>query len=135
MAAALQFDRSSSPLLVLSAVVYGRGMPKDRNITGAAGVYFAAAELSQLGWIAALTRRYAPRTDVLAQRADSSRTVGIQVKTRLSGWFQLGRSIPLPSSEGANEWFVLISLHGPGARPDFYIVPRKPRRSTGLLRQ
>ena len=28
------------------------------------------------------------------------------------------------SPENGNEWFVLVSLHGPGARPDFYVAPR-----------
>lgn len=91
-------------------------------ITGAAGAYSVTAELSQRGWIASPTWGNAPRTDVLAQRADGSRMAAIQVKTRRTGTFAVGN--PAPSPEQANEWFVMVSLNGPGQRPDFYVIPR-----------
>jgi hypothetical protein len=99
-------------------------MRKTTAITGAAGAYFVLAELSQLGWAASPTWGNAPRTDVLAQRADGARIIAIQVKTRLSGSFHIGQKGETPSAQRSNEWFVLVSLHGPGQRPDFYVVPR-----------
>jgi hypothetical protein len=92
-------------------------------ITGAAGAYFVVAELSQLGWAASPTWGNAPRTDVLAQKADGSRVAAIQVKTRRSGSFQIGEKAEKPST-AANEWFVLVALNGAGVRPDFYVLPR-----------
>ena len=100
-------------------------------ITGAAGAYFVVAELSQLGWAASPTWGNAPRTDVLAQRA-GSRMAAIQVKTRLSGSFHIGQKGESPSPAGGNEWFVLVSLHGAGQRPDFYIA--SPPWSTVAIR-
>lgn len=92
-------------------------------ITGAAGAYFVVAELSQLGWAASPTWGNAPRTDVLAQKADGSRVAAIQVKTRLSGSFQIGEKAETPSTVDG-EWFVLVALNGAGVRPDFYVLPR-----------
>ena len=96
----------------------------DTSITGAAGAYFVVAELSQRGWVASPTWGNAPRTDVLAQAADGSSLVSIQVKTRNTGSFQLGSKGEQPSSRDGNEWFILVSLKAPGEFPDFYVVPR-----------
>jgi hypothetical protein len=93
-------------------------------ITGAAGVYSVAAELSVRGWIASLTWGNAPRTDILAQRLDPPLVAAIQVKTRLTGDFQVGKSGEKAAPADSNEWYVLVSLREPGERPDFYVVPR-----------
>jgi hypothetical protein len=93
-------------------------------VTGAAGAYYVAAELSVRGWIASLTWGGAPRTDVLAQRVEPPLTATIQVKTRLRGDFQVGVAGEHPAPTGSNEWYVLVSLGSPGERPDFYVVPR-----------
>jgi hypothetical protein len=50
-------------------------------ITGAAGEYFAAAELSARGWVATISVRGATATDVLAQHAASGRLIAVQTKT------------------------------------------------------
>jgi hypothetical protein len=104
-------------------------VPAATAITGAAGAYYVVAELSQRGWIASPTCGNAPRTDILAQEAEGTRVAAIQVKARspqTRPWILLGGGgkIPDPGAEGGNEWFVLVSLHGPGLRPDFHIVPR-----------
>ncbi len=52
------------------------------NITGVAGEYFVAAELSRRGWIATLTLKNTPHIDVIATKPDGSWSVNIQVKTR-----------------------------------------------------
>ena len=96
----------------------------ETQTTGAAGAFFVAAELAQRRWNASLTFGNAPRTDVLAQTADGARVIGIQVKTRRSGDFQLGVHSEERPPRGADEWFVLTSLYELGQRPDFYVVPR-----------
>ena len=50
-------------------------------LTGVAGEYFVAAELSRRGFVASLTLRNTRGIDVLASNADATRSVGIQVKT------------------------------------------------------
>jgi hypothetical protein len=99
-------------------------MRGESQLVGAAGAYYVAAQLSERGWIASLTWGDAPRTDVLAQRLDLKTRAAIQVKTRKTGQFQLGKAAEMPSPRGANEWFVLVDLGGPRKRPDFYVVPR-----------
>jgi hypothetical protein len=109
-------------------------------ITGAAGEYFVAAELSARGWIATISVRGAPGTDVLAQHAETGRLIAVQTKTAGPGMtdFQLGGStktdvdadgnrIPLHDEIPAkddNEWFVFVGLKEPGERPDYFVVPR-----------
>ena len=47
------------------------------NITGVAGEYFVAAELSRRGWIAAMTIKNTPNIDVIATTLDGRRTLNI----------------------------------------------------------
>ncbi len=49
-----------------------------------AGEYFVAAELSRRGYIATLTLRNARGIDIVVADPDSTRSVGIQVKTSQS---------------------------------------------------
>jgi hypothetical protein len=109
-------------------------------ITGAAGEYFAAAELSARGWIATISVRGAPATDVLAQHAQTGRLIAVQTKTAGPGMtdFQLrgstkadldadGHRIPLGDeilAKGDNEWFVFVGLKELRERPDYFVVPR-----------
>jgi Holliday junction resolvase-like predicted endonuclease len=55
------------------------------NITGVAGEYFVAAELSRRGWIATMTIKNTPNIDVIATTIDGKRSINIQVKTRSIG--------------------------------------------------
>lgn len=94
------------------------------GLTGAAGEYFVAAELSLRGWLATVTIKNAPGTDVLAQKAGTGVTVAIQTKTASYGMnFQLNAKCETPSVT-SNEWYVFVKLHEERTRPSFYIVPR-----------
>src|SRR4051794_2804505 len=96
----------------------------DRALTGAAGEYFVAAELSRRGWLATVTIKNAPRTDVLARRLDSPRLIAIQSKTSASG----NQNVRLSERDEApalgDEWFVCVALGDPDALPTYYVVPR-----------
>ena len=52
-----------------------------KGLTGVAGEYFVAAELSRRGYIASITLRNTRGIDILASNADATRQVAIQVKT------------------------------------------------------
>ena len=91
-------------------------------ITGATGLYYAAAALSERGWLVTPTLGNAPRTDLLVQHPDQHRAVAIQVKTKTGKDFQLGGVDPSPV--GADEWCLLIALREVGERPTIYVVPR-----------
>jgi hypothetical protein len=95
------------------------------SLIGAAGEYLVAAELSSRGWLATVTIKNAPGTDVLAQHLDSGTVVSIQTKTTAGlGSFVVGAKDESPS-KGDHEWYVLVVLDAPIThRPSFYVVPR-----------
>jgi hypothetical protein len=83
-----------------------------------------AAELSLLGWLATVTIKNAPATDVLARNLATGRVVAIQTKTAsLGNKFRLGPKDEVPSAAD-NEWYVFVGLAASGERPTFFVVPR-----------
>lgn len=54
-------------------------------LSGIAGEYFVAAELSRRGFIAAVTLRNTRGADILVSRTDSEKSATIQVKTIQTG--------------------------------------------------
>lgn len=95
--------------------------PQSKQLTGAAGEYFVAAELSRLGWAASITPKGVPETDVLAWHLDSKRLVAVQVKTATApSRFRLHErnETPIPS-----HWFVLVRLGDEMSRPEFFVLP------------
>jgi len=101
--------------------------PNERRptgLTGAAGEYYVAAELSLRCWLASVTIKNAPGTDVLARHPDSGRVLTIQTKTSSAGnKFTLGEKDERPA-QGHNEWYILVGLAAAGERPSFFLVPR-----------
>lgn len=93
------------------------------GLVGAAGEYLVAAQLSLRGWLATVTIKNAPGTDVLAQH-ETGPMVAIQTKTKTSGpHFQLAQKDERAGR--SNEWYVLVGVesgHFDSAR--FYVVPR-----------
>jgi hypothetical protein len=101
-------------------------MERDRILTGVAGEYFVAAELSRRGYLASITLRNTKGVDVLCSNADASRSVGIQVKTaagRKRSWILRAKSEEVHAE---NLFYVFVNidynLHAP---PDFTVVPSK----------
>lgn len=96
-------------------------------LSGIAGEYFVAGELSRMGYIATITLRNTAHTDVLA--SDGKKAVSIQIKTRCvekaDGW-DLGNK-PLECSEANNNIFyvlVAISSDPKHKEIDYYIIPK-----------
>jgi hypothetical protein len=96
------------------------------NITGVAGEYFVAAELSRRGWIATITLKNTPNIDVIATTLDGSRSLNIQVKTRSignrQGWI-LNKGIET-LAPGDNFYIAFVDLIGIDEKPDYYIIPK-----------
>jgi hypothetical protein len=94
------------------------------GLVGAAGEYFVAAELSRRNWLATVTIKNAPGTDVLAQHAETGRVIAIQTKTTLSGdAFMLSQKDEAATTE-TNQFFVLVRMDDLVGRPRFWIMPR-----------
>lgn len=91
------------------------------GLTGAAGAYFVAAELSRQGYIATLTMRNARGVDLLVANATATRSVSIQVKTRQDSarkWILDSRAETLVAD---TLFYVLVNLNGQQA-PSFHVV-------------
>jgi hypothetical protein len=93
--------------------------------TGAAGEFHSAAQLSQRGWATSILLGNAPRTDILAQHAETGTAISVQSKAANGGGdFQVGAKGEIPSKPGQSEWFIFIALSTAEQRPEFFIVPR-----------
>lgn len=93
-------------------------------LSGIAGQFFVAAEISRKGHIATLTLRNTRGIDMLAARADASASVGVQVKTNQGSekvWILDKKS---EESGSENLVYIFVNLNS-GASPTFHVVPSK----------
>lgn len=93
------------------------------GLSGIAGEYFVAAELSRRGYIASLTLRNTKGIDILASNTDATKSVGIQVKANQKHGKDWMLNQKVESDIATNLFFVFIRLNNLDA-PDYYIVPR-----------
>jgi hypothetical protein len=95
-----------------------------RGLAGTAGEYLVAAQLSLRGWLATVTLKNAPGTDVLAQHQDTGVICAIQTKTMTASKdFRLTTKDERPAR--GNEWFVLVDLKGTyGDETEYFVLPR-----------
>ncbi|MCK6593649.1 MAG: hypothetical protein L6Q33_00450 [Bacteriovoracaceae bacterium] len=95
------------------------------NISGIAGEYFVAAELSRLGFIASLTLKNTQGIDILVSTRETDKSFAIQVKTtqgKKKEWMLNEKSENL---KGKNFLYVFVRLKELGELPEFHIVPSK----------
>lgn len=93
-------------------------------LSGVAGEYFVAAELSRMGYMASLTLRNA-NIDIQVSNDDATRYIGIQVKTNHNDrktWL-VGKKAEEYHAE--NLYYIFVNLKDKHSRPDYYIVPSK----------
>ena len=93
------------------------------GVSGSAGEYYVAAQLSHRGFLATITNRNAESVDVLAARPNSGRALKLQVKTSQSSKAQWVLREKDEEFRGAGFFYVFVTLHEAKQRPDFYIVP------------
>jgi len=97
-------------------------MAIDKVLTGIAGEYFVAAELSRRGYIAALTQRNTAGVDLLASSADGSRSVSIQVKTTTGKRASWRLSSKSEKVKDKNLFYVFVRLNSVNEMPDYYVA-------------
>jgi hypothetical protein len=94
-----------------------------KGLSGIAGEYFVAAELSRRGFMASVTLRNSDSIDIHASSPDIDSIFAIQVKTQQSSV----RSWPLSQKAetliSPNLFYVFVSFRGILERPDYFIVP------------
>ena len=95
------------------------------TLSGVAGEYLVAGELTRRGYVASLTLRNTRGIDILASDQDATKSVGIQVKTIQGGsrkWMLTKKSIEARTA-AKNLVFVLVRLPRSGPA-EFHVVPR-----------
>jgi hypothetical protein len=95
----------------------------NKILTGIAGEYFVAAELSRRGYVASLTLRNTRGIDILASNTDATKSVGIQVKANSGKKPQWILGQKAESDVAENLFCVFVNLNGSGP-PEYYVVPR-----------
>ena len=93
-----------------------------KGLSGVAGEYFVAAELSRRGYIASITLRNSKGVDILATGEDDLRSVNIQVKTNQNSNKSWLLSRKAESVESETLFYVFVSLNGPDGTPDYHVV-------------
>lgn len=96
-------------------------------LSGIAGEYFVAAELTRRGYVATITLRNTAGIDILASNMDASKSAGIQVKTKKGqkGEWVLGEKAEHVS--GRNLFYVFVRLNHLD-NPEYYVVPSTDTR-------
>jgi hypothetical protein len=92
-------------------------------LTGVAGEYFVAAELSRRGYIASISLRNTRGIDILATNQAATRSITIQCKTNQGGarsWMLTEKS---ENFFAADHYYVFVALGPATERPRFHIVP------------
>jgi hypothetical protein len=94
------------------------------GLSGVAGEYFVAAELSRRGYIATVTLRNARGVDILAVRDDGSgrAPVQIQVKTNQGHAKSWVLSKKAEDLQADTLFYAFVSLNGLDGAPEYHIV-------------
>ena len=95
------------------------------GLSGTAGEYFVAAQLSSLGHVASINLKNTKAVDILVMNESGTRQVMIQVKTGQGSerrWMLTMKSETLIND---NLFYVFVNLISLEALPEFYIVPSK----------
>ncbi len=93
-----------------------------KGLTGIAGEYYAAAELSVRGFMAAVTLRNNESIDILAYRQADGKQFAIQVKTVRHGSPKWPLNKKAESDFKDNKFYIFVQLKSDLTRPDFYII-------------
>ncbi len=96
-----------------------------KGLTGIAGEYYAAAELSIRNYMAAITLRNNDSVDILACRQSDLKTFSIQVKTINAKYTKWPLNKKAEDLKGDNLFYIFVHLRENNQRPDFHIVPSK----------
>ncbi len=98
----------------------------DSILTGVAGEYFVAAELSKRGYIASITLKNTRGIDILVSNRNATKSVGIQVKAikyaTTRSWMLNEKA---ENYYADNLFYIFVNLKEKNQRPDFFIVPSR----------
>ena len=90
---------------------------------GIAGEYFVAAELSRRGYLCSVTLKNTKGVDILVSNEDSSKLIGVQVKTNNSSRKRWLLSQKNEEQKKINFIYIFVNLVALNNLPEFYIAP------------
>lgn len=94
-------------------------------LSGVAGEYYVAAELSKQGHIASITLRNTKGVDILCSNESASKNIGIQVKTNRGSKREWVLNQKAEQFYSDNLFYVFVNLNDNQSAPDYFIVPGK----------
>lgn len=94
-------------------------------LTGAAGEYFVAAQLSRLGYVASINLKNTKGVDILVMNEDGTRSAMIQVKTHQGSGRKWILSNKAESTPSERMFYVFVDLNGIEGTPEYFIVPAR----------
>jgi len=92
-------------------------------LSGVAGEYYVAAELTARGYIASITLRNTKGVDILCSNEDASKSVAIQVKTNRRSTRDWVLNQKSEDYYADNLFYVFVNLNEGVKAPDYFIVP------------
>jgi len=95
----------------------------EKILSGVAGEYFVAGELSRRGYLASITLRNTRDIDILVASADASRSVAIQVKTNQGNKPEWVLTKKVEQLNDPGIFYIFVNLNGVAEKP---IFPRCP---------
>jgi len=96
-----------------------------KGLTGIAGEYFVAGELSRRGIMASITLRNNDSIDIHASTGEGKHLIAIQVKTNQSGRRSWALGVKAETLKAENLFYVFVSLKGVKERAEYFIIPSK----------
>jgi Holliday junction resolvase-like predicted endonuclease len=97
-------------------------MKLSKQISGIAGEYYVAAELSRRGYLAAITLRNSEGIDILVSNIEGSKLVSIQVKTTQNKekWIL---SKKIENEKSKNKFFIFVKIPNDiNSKPEYHII-------------
>ena len=95
----------------------------ESGLSGVAGEYFVAGELSRRGYLAALTLKNTRGVDILVSNSSASKACTIQVKTNQGHsehWVLTNKADDFHSP---GHFYVLVNLGTHTGQPEYFIYP------------
>ena len=111
-------------------------MPRDKVITGAAGAYYVAFQLSAQGYAVGLTTYGTKAIDLFVANPDTRKSITIQTKTMFEdasqswGWKWYVNKKVIHGLVSMSYFYAFVDLKGNLSQvPDVFIVPSRKLRS------
>jgi hypothetical protein len=96
-------------------------MKLSKQLSGIAGEYYVAAELSRRGYLAAITLRNSESVDLLVSNQEGNKLISIQVKTTQNKLkWMLSKKIENDISE--NKYFIFVNIPSDINKPPVYRI-------------